>query len=56
MNEPILLKIGDNLTIAVEFDGELIQKIWLPSDVDRTNIFELFSRDEILSFERKLVK
>ena len=51
-----LLKIGDNLTIAVEFDGELIQKIWLPSDVERTNVFELFSRDEILSFERKLVK
>ena len=50
----ITIKVADQLTVTVEFDGSLIQKIWLPTDPEKTNIFELFSSDEILRFERKL--
>ena len=50
----ITLNVADRLTVTVEFDGEHIQEIWLPTDTQKTNIFELFSSDEILRFERKL--
>ena len=50
----ITIKVADQLLIRVEFDGKHIQEIWLPTDPQKTNIFELFSSDEILRFERKL--